>query len=265
MRLLGVLGCALLLAGACGGDDDAAAGDNGANGTATPAADDLSGNITVYAAASLTEAFGEAADQFEEAHPGVRVELNLAASSALREQILAGAPADVFASANTSNMDQVVAADAVEGEPEIFARNELEIVVPAGNEPGVEGLEDFADADLLIGLCAEEVPCGQFGRQALANAGVTPSIDTNEADVRALLTKVQSGDLDAGLVYKTDVLAGGDEVEGVVVPDELNVVADYPIAPLSASASPDVAAAFVAFILSADGQDILASFGFESP
>jgi molybdate transport system substrate-binding protein len=109
------------------------------------------------------------------------------------------------------------------------------------------------------------VPCGQFGRQALANAGVTPSIDTNEADVRALLTKVQSGDLDAGLVYKTDVLAGGDEVEGVVVPDELNVVADYPIAPLSASASPDVAAAFVAFILSADGQDILASFGFESP
>jgi molybdate transport system substrate-binding protein len=266
MRLLGLLGCALLLAGACGDDDDdAAADDNAANEAATPAADDLSGDITVYAAASLTEAFGEAADQFEGEHPGVQVELNVAASSALREQILAGAPADVFASANTSNMDQVVAADAVEGAPEIFARNELEIVVPAGNEAEVEGLDDFADADLLIGLCAEEVPCGQFGRQALANAGVTPSIDTNEADVRALLAKVQSGDLDAGLVYQTDVLAGGDEVEGVEVPDGFNVVADYPIAPLSASASPDVAAAFVEFVLSPDGQHILASFGFESP
>jgi molybdate transport system substrate-binding protein len=260
MRLLGVLGCALLLAGACGGGDKSAA-----SGTTTTAADELSGDITVYAAASLTDAFGEATDAFEEAHPGVDVELNVAASSALREQILAGAPADVFASANTSNMDQVVAGDAVDGEPEIFATNSLEIAVPAGNEAGVDGLDDFADPDLLIGLCADEVPCGQFGREALANAGVTPSVDTNEADVRALLTKVQSGDLDAGLVYRTDVQSAGDEIEGIEVPDEVNVVAEYPIAALSASASPDVAEAFVDFILSPDGHDILASFGFGSP
>ncbi len=258
MRLLGVVGCALLLAGACGDD-------NAASETTTTAADDLSGDITVYAAASLTDVFGKEADAFEEAHPGVKVALNFAASSALREQILAGAPADVFASANTSNMDQVVAGDAAEGEPEIFALNSLEIAVPAGNEAGVEGLDDFGNPDLLIGLCAEEVPCGQFGREALTKAGVTPSVDTNEADVRALLTKVESGDLDAGLVYTTDVQAAGDQVEGVKVPDGFNVVAKYPIATLSASASPDVAAAFVEFVLSPDGQDILESFGFESP
>jgi molybdate transport system substrate-binding protein len=264
MRLLGVLGCALLLAGACGGDDDN--GDDAAAGeTTTTGADELSGDITVYAAASLTDAFGEAADAFEEENPGVNVEMNFAASSALREQILAGAPADVFASANTSNMDQVTAADAAEGEPEIFALNTLEIAVPAGNEAGVDGLDDFGNPDLLIGLCAEEVPCGQFGREALTNAAVTPSVDTNEADVRALLTKVESGDLDAGLVYTTDVQSAGDQVEGVEVPDEFNVVAEYPIVSLSASASPDVAAAFVEFILSPDGQDILESYGFQSP
>ncbi len=262
MRLLGAVGGALLLAGACGGGDS---GDAAAGETTTSAADQLSGDITVYAAASLTDAFGEAADAFEEAHPGVTVELNFAASSALREQILAGAPADVFASANTSNMDQVTAADAAEGEPEIFALNTLEIAVPAGNEAGVDGLDDFGNPDLLIGLCAAEVPCGQFGREALSKAGVTPAEDTDEADVRALLTKVESGDLDAGLVYTTDVLAAGDDVDGVEVPDEFNVVAEYPIASLSASASPDVAATFVEFILSPDGQDILESFGFQSP
>jgi molybdate transport system substrate-binding protein len=254
----------LLVAAACGGDDNGD-DDNAAEGTTTTAADELSGTITVYAAASLTDAFGEAGAKFEEEHPGVTVEFNFAGSSALREQILAGAPADVFASANTSNMDQVVAGDANESEPEIFATNKLEIAVPAGNEAGVAGLDDFADPDLLIGVCAEEVPCGQFGREALANAGVTPSIDTNESDVRALLTKVESGDLDAGLVYVTDVQSAGDQVERIEVPDDVNVVAQYPIATLSAAASPDVAAAFVDFILSPDGQDILESFGFQGP
>jgi molybdate transport system substrate-binding protein len=254
----------LLVAGACGGDDNGD-DDNAAESTTTTAGDQLSGTITVYAAASLTDAFGEAGAKFEEEHPGVTVEFNFAGSSALREQILAGAPADVFASANTSNMDQVVAGDANESEPEIFATNKLEIAVPAGNDAGVAGLDDFADPDLLIGLCAEEVPCGQFGREALANAGVTPSIDTNESDVRALLTKVESGDLDAGLVYVTDVESAGDQVDGIEVPDDVNVVAQYPIATLSAAASPDVAAAFVDFILSPDGQDILESFGFQGP
>jgi molybdate transport system substrate-binding protein len=241
----------------------ACSGDGVPDGTSeAPAGEGVSGAVTVFAAASLTDAFEEVATAFEGANPGTSVALNFGASSALREQILAGAPADVFASANTSNMDQVVEAGGVEGEPEVFARNRLQIVVPAGNPGDVGGLDDFADADLLIGLCAEEVPCGQFGREALANAGVTPAQDTDEPDVRSLLTKVEAGDLDAGLVYTTDVLAAGDDVEGIEIPEEDNVIADYPLAALSATADPHVAEAFVAFVLSGEGQDILASYGF---
>jgi molybdate transport system substrate-binding protein len=192
------------------------------------------------------------------------VEFNFGASSALREQILAGAPADVFASANPSNMDRVVDGG-LANDPEDFMTNVLELAVPAGNEAGVTGLDDFANADLLIGLCAEEVPCGEFGREALANAGVTPSIDTDEPDVRSLLTKIEAGDLDAGIVYATDVLAAGDTVEGVEIPAEANVVATYPIAALTDAANPDTADAFVEFVLSDEGQEILQSYGFDSP
>jgi molybdate transport system substrate-binding protein len=137
--------------------------------------------------------------------------------------------------------------------------------VPAGNDAGVSGLEDFARDELFVGLCAEEVPCGEFGRQALANAGVEPSIDTNEPDVRALLAKVESGDLDAGLVYRTDVQSAGDTVEGIEVPEDDNVIAAYPIAVLARSEEPDLADAFVAFVLSAEGQAIMAAYGFDGP
>jgi molybdate transport system substrate-binding protein len=254
--------CALLVvaAAACADDDDD--DDSAAGRTEATEAEGLTGSITVFAAASLTDAFGEMADSFEEENLGATIETNFGASSALREQILAGAPADVFASANTSNMDQLVDADAVAGEPEVFVTNQLEIAVPAGNPGGVDGLDDFAKADLAIGLCAEEVPCGQFGREALANAGVTPAQDTDEPDVRSLLTKVEAGDLDAGLVYHTDVLAAGDEVEGVEVPEEFNIIAAYPLAALSASGNADLAAAFVEFVLSDEGQSILGSYGF---
>jgi molybdate transport system substrate-binding protein len=202
---------------------------------------------------------------FEEANPGTDVVLNLGSSSTLREQILEGAPADVFASANTSNMDQVVEAGENAVEPEIFVTNLLQIAVPAGNPAGVTGLADFADEQLLIGLCAEEVPCGEFGREALANAGVTPSIDTNEPDVRALLTKVGAGEVDAGIVYVTDVISTDGAVEGVEIPEEDNVLAEYPIAALNSAPNPDGAAAFVEFVLSDEGQSILADFGFMAP
>ncbi|MET0902026.1 MAG: molybdate ABC transporter substrate-binding protein, partial [Acidimicrobiales bacterium] len=198
MRRLAVAWSVTLLLVACGDDDD------DATTTAAPPADALEGAIIVFAAASLTDAFEEVGTAFEAANPGTTIELNFAASSALREQILSGAPADVFASANTSNMDQVVEGDAAESS-EPFVENELQIATSEGNSAGVTGLDDFANPDLLIGLCAEEVPCGEFGREALANAGVTPAIDTNEPDVRSLLTKLESGDLDAGIVYRTDV------------------------------------------------------------
>ncbi len=224
----------------------------------------VEGEVLVSAAASLTDAFGEIETVFEEANPDVDVVLNLGPSSGLREQIIEGAPADVFASANTSNMDQVVEAGEA-ADPEIFVTNLLQIAVPAGNPGGVTGLADFARDELLIGLCVEEVPCGDFAREALANAGFTPIIDTNEPDVRALLTKVEAGELDAGITYVTDVTSTGGTVDGVDIPGDENVVAEYPIAVLTNAPNPDAAAAFVAFVLSDEGQAILNGYGFASP
>jgi molybdate transport system substrate-binding protein len=260
LRLLAVVSVPALVLAACGDDDD----DAGSTTTGAPAEEQaVGGDITVFAAASLTDAFTELGTKFESEHRDASVEFNFGASSALREQILAGAPADVFASANTSNMDQVVDGGAA-SDPQDFVANLLEIAVPAGNRAGVTGLDDFANADLLIGLCAAEVPCGEFGREALANAGVTPSIDTNEPDVRSLLTKIEAGDLDAGIVYVTDVMAAGDAVEGVEIPADDNVVATYRIAALTDAPNPD-ADAFVEFVLSDDGQEILQSYGFDAP
>jgi len=225
----------------------------------------VEGELLVSAAASLTDAFAEMESAFEDANPDVDVLRNFGSSSALREQILEGAPADVFASANTSNMDQVAEAGELAGAAEIFVTNSLQIAVPTGNPAEVTGLEDFAREDLLIGLCAEDVPCGDFGRQALENAGVIPSIDTNEPDVRALLTKVEAGELDAGITYVTDVLSASGTVEGVDIPAEVNVVAEYPIATLIGAPNPDAAVAWVEFVLSEEGQAILTSYGFTSP
>jgi molybdate transport system substrate-binding protein len=258
--LLGLVGAPA----ACGDDDDTGSGSEEGS-SATAAASDLEGSITVFAAASLTDAFDEVGAAFEDANPDVFVELNYDGSSSLRDQILAGAPVDVFASANTSNMDAVAEGGAVAGAAETFVTNVLEIAVPTGNPGGIEGLDDLGDDSKLIGLCAEEVPCGEFGREALANAGVTPAPDTNEPDVRSLLDKVSSGDLDAGIVYVTDVEAAGDTVEGIEIPAADNVVAEYPIATLAEAGAPEVADAFVAFVLSDDGQAILGSYGFGPP
>lgn len=221
--------------------------------------------LLVSAAASLTDAFGAVEQAFEDAHPDVDVVLNLAGTSALREQILGGAPVDVFASANMENMERVLAAGRVAGEPRAFARNRLQIAVPSANPAGISGLADFADETLFLGLCAEGVPCGDFARTALAAAGVDAVIDTNEPDVRSLLTKIEAGELDAGITYATDVVSSGSSVEGVEIPDEVNVDADYPIAVLADSTSPDIADEFIRFVLSAEGQAILSEFGFASP
>jgi molybdate transport system substrate-binding protein len=263
LRLVAVVGAGSLLFASCGGDDDDAAdsGDSPTTGADAPAELTLEGDITVFAAASLTDAFDDVGAAFEEANPDVSVEFNYGPSSGLREQILEGAPADVFASADTSNMDQLVAADAA-ADPQDFVTNQLQIVVPADNPGEVDGLDDFANGDLLIGLCAEDVPCGRFGREALANAEVEPSVDTEEPDVRALLTKVEAGELDAGLVYITDVLSAGDAVEGIDIPADDNVTATCPIASLADAGNAEVADAFVEFVLSDEGQAILAGFGF---
>jgi molybdate transport system substrate-binding protein len=219
----------------------------------------------VSAASSLSDAFAAVEATFEAREPGVDVVLNLAGTSSLRVQILEGAPVDVFASANLSNMDQVADAGQISGEARIFAHNLLQIAVPAGNPAGVRSLDDFSDAALRLGLCVEEAPCGDLARQALRKAGVVPAPDTNEPDVRALLTKIELGELDAGITYVTDVASTRGAVQGVDIPTQWNVVAAYPIAVLADAPNPGGAEAFVRFVLSDEGRVILARYGFAPP
>jgi molybdate transport system substrate-binding protein len=221
--------------------------------------------LFVAAAASLSDAFGVVAAEFEAAHPEVDVILNFAASSNLREQIIEGAPFDVFASASVAVMGQVVEAGETIGDPSLIALNELQIAVPMGNPAGVDGLDDLANPTLLIGLCAPGVPCGDFAREVLARAEVSPSVDTNEPDVRSLLAKIEAGELDAGITYVTDVASASDRVAGVEIPEEFNVVAEYSIAVLANTGDEDLANAFIEFVLSGGGQAIMTEFGFSSP
>jgi molybdate transport system substrate-binding protein len=251
-----------LVGAACGDDDSGATGD----ATSTTAAGALEGDIQVAAAASLTEVFGELAQMFEDEHPGVTVTTEFGPSSGLSDGILEGQPADVFASADEANMRKLVDGDAVEERAvQVFANNQPEIAVPAGNPGGVQGLDDFARDDLLVGLCAEDVPCGKVARTVLSEAGVVPAIDTNEVDVKALLGKIEGGDLDVGMVYQTDVVAAGDEVEGIEIPEDENVIAVYPIATLADSDNAEVAQAFTHFIASPEALEVLEEHGFLAP
>lgn len=258
-RLLGAVVVGVLAG--CGGPaaDEASAAPE-AGGAST-----VAGTVTVLAAASLTEAFTTLGRRFERDHPGARVRFSFAASSELAAQVTSGAPADVFASASTATMDQVVRAGAVRGAPAVFARNRLAIAVPRDNPGRVTGLADFADEDRTIALCTPEVPCGTAAEKLFAAAGVTPSADTYEADVKATLTKVVLGEVDAALVYRTDVRAAGDAVRGIDVPEAAAATNTYPLAVLAGGPNPRAAQAFVQLVRSAFGQRVLRSAGFERP
>ncbi len=221
--------------------------------------------LLVSAAASLADAFREMETAFEAGHPDIDVILNLGSSSTLREQILEGAPADVYASANRANMEQVVDAGGVAGQVQVFAQNSLQIAVPAGNPGRISGLADFSRPELLIGLCAAGVPCGDVARRALAQAGISPAADTHEPDVRALLTKIAAGELDAGITYLSDVASGDPRVQGIDIPARYNQITEYPIAVLAGAPHAQAAAAFVDFVFTDEGQTILASYGFGLP
>lgn len=241
---------ALLLAACAGGD--AAEQTSGA----------VEGEILVFAAASLTDAFDELGTLFSEDHPDATVTFNFASSSQLATQISEGAPADVFASANQAQMDVVGDADLLDGESEVFVTNLLEIAVEPGNPLGVTGLADLADPDLILVLAAPEVPVGQYGQEALDAAGVAVAVASLEVDVRAVLSRVSLGEADAGIVYASDITAAGADVEGVEIPEDQNIVASYPIAALTGAPNPDGAAAFTEFVLSDGGQAVLAEYGF---
>jgi len=251
IRLAAVLAVAALALAACGGDDS-----GGGSGGQSPT------EIKVFAAASLTAAFTELGQQYGSANGGTKVTLNFAGSQALATQIQQGAPADVFASADIPNMDKVK--DLV-GTPQNFASNLLQVVVEKGNPKGVKGLEDLANPDLKVVLAAPDVPAGKYAQQALEKAGVTVKPVSEEDNVKAVVTKVSLGEADAGIVYVTDVTAGGDKVEGVDIPEELNVVATYPIATVKASKAQDQAQAFMDLVLSAQGQQVLEQYGFLPP
>jgi len=219
--------------------------------------------IRVSAASSLADVFASLEVAFEEAHPGTDVVLNIAGSSLLREQIIAGAPIDVFASASAEIMAEVEMAGFTEPEIGVFAQNHIEIAVPKGNPAGIGGLEDFERDELLLGLCAAAVPCGVLAGQSFEAAGIDPMPDTNEPNVRSLLTKIEAGELDAGIVYITDVIAG--DVDGIPIPRELLSSAVYPASRIVDSPNPSGGAEFLEFLFSDEAKAILFSYGFQSP
>lgn len=259
-RLTGLpaLTAAVALAGCGAGDPPAGQVESGGSAAVT-------GVITVFAAASLTESFTRIGRDFEAANPGVRVTFNFGGSSALARQINEGAPADVFASAAPANMEQVTRTAAVTASPVTFVTNRLEIAVPAGNPGGVTGLADFGRADLTIALCAEQVPCGAAARKVFETAGITAAPDTLEQDVKAALTKVELGEVDAALVYRTDVRAAGDKVEGIEFAEADTAVNDYPIAALARAPNAAGATAFIEYVLSDQGRAVLSEAGFGDP
>ena len=218
--------------------------------------------VTVFAAASLTESFKAIGAEFERATPGTAVQFNFAGSPTLVQQIQQGAPADVFASADQANMDVLVQAGSIAGTPRIFARNRLAIVVPAGNPKKIATLADLTRSGLTLALCAANVPAGRYAAEAFAKAGLTVPAASQEADVKAVVSKAALGEIDAGIAYVTDVAAAGGRVEGITIPDQYNVVAQYPIAVLRGAAQPHAAAAFVDFVSGPAGQAVLRRFGF---
>jgi molybdate transport system substrate-binding protein len=240
------------------GDDTPAASPSSSGSSSTAS---LSGTVNVFAAASLTGTFTQLGKDFETAHPGVKVVFNFAGSSALAQQINQGAPADVFASAAPKNMDDVTD----KGTATTFVKNKLEIAVPKGNPGKITGLKDFTDKNRKIALCAVEVPCGAAAKKVFDAAQLTAQPDTLEKDVKAALTKVSLGEVDAALVYKTDVLSAKGKVEGIEFPEAAKAINDYPIATLTNAKNADGAKAFVDYVLSADGKSVLTEAGFDAP
>lgn len=264
-----VLLAALLALAGCGSPTP---GGTGAPATSAATATDasaLSGELTVFAAASLEPVLDEIADAFTARHPDVSfAAITYDGSSTLATQLVEGAPADVLATADEANMQAVVDEGLVDGTPTVFTTNTLQVVVPAGNPDGVASLADLAalaDEGGKVVVCAAQVPCGSATERVLDAAGVALTPASLEQNVTAVLTKVQTGEADAGLVYRTDVLKGGPQVEGVDVPESAEVVNAYPAAALADARDPELARAFVAFLGTAAAQDLLVARGFTAP
>ena len=246
-----------------------AAGACGSNAPSTPGPSTtttgVTGNITVFAAASLTESFTQIGKDFEAANPGSKVVFNFGASSSLATQINEGAPADVFASASPATMKTVTDAGNADGTPAVFVKNQLVIAVPKGNPKGITTLADLAKPDVKVALCAEQVPCGAAAKKALQAAGVTVTPVTLEQDVKQALSKAKLGEVDAALVYRTDAKAAAADVDGIEFPESASAINDYPIAVLKSASNEAAARAFVSYISSAPAKAVLSHAGFQAP
>jgi molybdate transport system substrate-binding protein len=243
----------------------AAAGCSSSN-TTTPSAGSSpsTGTITVFAAASLTEAFTKLGQQFQAAHKGDTVKFSFGPSSGLATQITSGAPADVFASASPTNMQQVVSAGDASN-PQNFAKNTMEVAVPPNNPAKVTSVKDLAKSSVKVALCQPQVPCGVVAAQVFKNAGITVKPVTLETDVDSVVTQVETGNVDAGMVYVTNVLSAGTKLKGITIPANVNASTLYPIAPIKSSKHASIAKEFVDYVLSPAGQQVLTAAGFLKP
>ncbi|MFL9653911.1 molybdate ABC transporter substrate-binding protein [Streptomyces sp. PB17] len=261
-RVAGAGAAALLALSACssssGSDADSA-------GTSSSSVPKLSGQVTVFAAASLKESFTALGETFEKQHPGTEVTFNFAGSDTLAASITGGAPADVFASASPKTMATVTDAGAAAGTPATFVRNQLEIATPPGNPDHVSSLKDLTASGLKVVLCDKTVPCGAAAQKALDAGGLELTPVSYEQDVKAALTKVELKEADAAVVYRTDVKAAGDKVTGVDFPESAKAVNDYPITLLKDAPNTEAAQAFVELVKSAEGQRVLTGAGFRTP
>ncbi|MEV0145775.1 MULTISPECIES: molybdate ABC transporter substrate-binding protein [unclassified Nonomuraea] len=235
-----------------------------ATSSASPAAGGGAEELTVFAAASLTGTFTELGRAFEAGHPGTTVRFSFGSSATLAQQIVQGAPADVFAAASPATMKTVTDASPASS-PTTFARNKLQIAVPKDDPAKVDELKDLADPHVKVALCAEQVPCGAAAVKALNAAGLRVTPVTLEQDVKATLTKVELGEVDAALVYRTDVIASAGKVRGIAFPEADKAINDYPIATLAEAPAGDLGKQFVDLVLSQQGKDVLAKAGFEGP
>lgn len=254
---------AFALAGLSGCGSGAPA-ESASSASSAPAGAGVAKEVTVFAAASLTGTFTELGKTFEAAHPGTTVTFNFGSSATLAQQITQGAPADVFAAASPATMKTVTDASPASA-PTTFARNKLQIAVPKDNPAKVDELKDLADSKVKVALCAEQVPCGAAAVKALSAAGLKVTPVTLEQDVKATLTKVELGEVDAALVYRTDAIASGGKVTGIAFPEADQAINDYPIAVLAKAPAGDLAKRFVDLVLSQQGKDVLTKAGFETP
>jgi molybdate transport system substrate-binding protein len=222
------------------------------------------GTITVFAAASLMDTFTKIGHQFEAAHKGDTVKFSFGPSSGLSTEITSGAPADVFASASPTNMDTVVkAGDA--SSPQTFARNTMEVAVPPSNPAKVTSVNDLAKSGVKVAVCAPQVPCGVVAAEVFKNAGITVKPVTQATDVSSVVTEVETGNVDAGMVYVTNVLSEGSKLKGITIPASINASTLYPIATIKGSKHESIAKEFVDYVLSPAGQQVLTAAGFEKP